>query len=178
MIQQKIFTGTIILLILSGCSTDFRSSKWGDSIEQVKQAENEQEWVQSDSPDSTQSAIYYEGQAEDLKAIIFFAFSKNELVWGKHIFMENRPVPEDYYSDYVLVNKTLQEKLGSMDAEYQFTVESYRDHPEQWGKAIYQGELLIQTKWGNARSDVMHAIFGKNNEVTHVVEYQSALSEK
>lgn len=178
MMQQRLFSCILLVLVMSACSTDFRSSTWGDSIEQVKQAEGEQEWVQSDSPDGTQSAIYYEGQVEDLKAVIFFAFSNNELFWGKHIFMENHPIPEDYYSDYAKVNKTLQEKLGSKETEYQFNADSDKGYPEKWGQAIYEGELLIQTKWSDEKSEVLHAIFGKNNELTHVVEYHSTLWEE
>ncbi len=177
MMQQRIFIGVIFILASTACSTDFRSSKWGDTIEQVKKAEREQKWYQSGSPDGSQTAMYYEGQVDGLNAIIFFAFNHNGLLWGKHVFMENHSIHDDYYTDYVLVNKTLYKELGPTDTEYQFTDESTRNHPDQWGKAIYQGELLIQTKWDNERSVVMHAIFGKDKEITHVVEYQKAQSD-
>ena len=176
--KQRILATAIFILILSSCSKDFQSSNWGDSIEKVKLSENAQEWNHSDSPDGTQTAIFYEGQIENLPAIILFAFSKNELIWGKHVFTEQHPKRDQYHSDYITINSALRDKFGIVPVEYMFSTDKYKESPEQWGEAIYQGDLLVQTTWENKRSEVLHAIFGANGEVTHEVEYQSIQSTK
>ena len=171
--KQRIITAAISLLILSGCTKDFQSSNWGDSMEKVKLSESKQEWISSDSPDGNQSAIYYEGQVENLPAVIFFAFSNDELVWGRYVFLEQHTDHAKYYSDCTVINNALQKKLGSVDVQYVFSADTHKQTPEQWGESIYQGDLLVQTDWENNRSEVMHVIFGEIGGVSHAVEYQS-----
>lgn len=174
----KIISVVIFITILSACTKDFQSSNWGDSIEEVKLTENEQQWYQSVSPDSTQSAAYYEGQFENLPAIIFYAFSNNELIWGKYVFTQEHSDHAQYYTDYTIINSVLQKKLGTVDANYIFSTDIEKQTPAQWGETIYQGELLVQTNWDKKRTKVMHAIFGENHEVTHSIEYNSIPSNK
>ena len=176
--KLQIISGAILVLLLSSCSKDFQSSNWGDSIEEVKNSENAPEWFQSDSPDGTQSAIYYDGQRDSLPAIIFFAFSHNELIWGKHVFTEEQALHQQYYSDYITINSSLKDRYGIGTVDYMFSSDKFRDSPDQWGEAIYLGDLLIQTKWENKSSTVMHAIFAKNKELTHSVEYQRVDANK
>lgn len=174
----KITTAAIFIITMSACTTDFQSSNWGDSIEEVKLSENEQEWHQSDSPDGSMSAIYYEGQVENLPAIIFFAFANNKLEWGKHVFIEIHPTPDQYYTDYTIINSALQTKLGSADVDYIFSSDTKKQTSEQWGESIFRGELLIQCNWENKRTKVLHAILGENREIVHSVEYTSILSNQ
>ena len=176
--KQKIIAGAVLVLLLSACSKDFQSSNWGDSVEDVKNSENVSQWFQSDSPDGTQSAIYYEGQVDSLPAIIFYAFSNNELIWGKHVFTELHAQQEQYHSDYITINSSLKNTYGIEVVDYMFSTEKYKNSPDQWGEAIYKGDLLIQTKWENKSSKVFHAIFGENNEITHSVEYTNIQASK
>ena len=169
----KIITGTLLVLLMSSCSKDFQSSSWGDSMEEVMSTDQVSQWYQSESPDSIQSAVYFEGQVENLPAIIFYAFSNNELITGKHVFIEKHSAPAQYYSDYTIINSALQNKLGSVDVDYIFSADIEQQTPEQWGESIYQGDLLLQCKWEKKRSNVIHAIFGENHEITHSVEYNS-----
>jgi hypothetical protein len=174
----KIIPGAILVLLLSACSKDFQSSNWGDSMEEVKNSEKVSQWYQSESPDGSQSAIYYEGQVDSLPAIIFYAFSYNELIWGKHVFAEEHALHEQYHSDYLIVNSALKDRFGFEAVDYMFSTDKYKNSPDQWGEAIYQGDLLIQTKWANKSSEVLHAIFAKDREITHSVEYQSVQAHK
>ncbi len=48
----------------------------------------------------------------------------------------------------------------------------HSNSPDGTQTAIYQGDLLVKTKWENKRSKVLHAIFGTNGEGSHEVEYQ------
>jgi hypothetical protein len=169
----KILIAAILITSLSACTKDFHSSNWGDSMEEVKLAEGEQQWGQSLSPDGTQTAIYYEGRFEQLPAIIFYAFSDNKLIWGKYVFTELHTRADQYYSDYTIVNGVLQQKHGKANVDYVFSADTQKQTPEQWGESIYEGELMIQTEWQNKRSEVLHAILGENHQVLHSVEYTS-----
>jgi hypothetical protein len=171
--KQIILSTAAVLLLLTGCSTDFRSSSWGDSMEQVKRSEEAQDWQQSDSPDGTQSAIYFEGQVHGLSAIIFFAFEDNQLIWGKHEFTQEHDIPHDYYTDYITVNSSLKDKFGMVQVDHIFSTDRYKEDPEQWGEAILQGDLLVQTRWENENSEIRHVILGDQGQILHAVEYQS-----
>ena len=175
--MPRILIAAILLTFLSACSKDFQSSNWGDSMEEVKLAEGEQQWNQTSSPDGTQTAIYYEGQYENLPAIIFYAFANDRLIWGKYMFTGQHSLPGQYYTDYTIVNSSLQDQLGSADVDYVFSADTHKQTPEQWGESIYEGELLIQTNWETKRSWVMHAIFGENHEIVHTVEFSSPSSD-
>lgn len=173
----KIITGALLLLLFTACTKDFQSSNWGDSMEEVKNTEKALQWYHSESPDGTESAIYFEGQVENLPAIIFYAFSNNKLIWGKHVFIETHSAHDQYYTDYTIINSALQKKLGKVNVDYVFSVDIQKQTPEQWGESIYQGDLLVQTNWENKRTKVIHAIFGENYEITHSVEYNSIQSK-
>lgn len=142
-----------LLVICSGVSFgqtpgSFRKSQWGVTESQVKKSEH----LQLIAKDT--SRLTYSGYVLGHAATVIYKFYKGRLYMGQINFVdctENSCV-EDFNS----IKEGVESDLGSASTKYHwsnYALEySASSHQDQWGEAIYQGYLVIESTWSANRT--------------------------
>lgn len=125
---------------------DFRKTRWGMSIEEVKRSEN------SKPADGTKVGrfyfLHYVDTVAGLEAELNYTFEENLLTDAKYIFNDNLSKeiePTEYFNRIKdSINKEYGEPIQYSEV---WTKDQYKDKPELHNKALYAGDVSYAAFW-------------------------------
>lgn len=145
---------------------NFRRTKWGFTVDQVRASEESQAIHQTDD------VLVYEDRVADKDFNVAYIFVSNKLVRAKYILKERHSNKADYLLDYATLKKVLKEKYGSPDEdESMWRNDLYKDDSDHWGMAVSVGHLILWSKWTLPETSVFLLINGENYDIDVVIEY-------
>lgn len=100
-------------------------------------------------------ALFFLDYIRGLKCTIAYEFSENKL-WRIRIFIEkNYFQPQDRLRDLLVVQADLDRRYGKpVKEEFKWVNEREKDWPDNWGWAVYRGELFVTLEWQDKETDV------------------------
>ncbi|MFW6172731.1 MAG: hypothetical protein ACOC5T_03205, partial [Elusimicrobiota bacterium] len=149
--------------------TNFRNTRWGMAIEEVKKIEGEpKEQIKSQGLD----IIGYQRIVSGMDCLVLYIFAENKLTRAKYSFAEKHSNLNIYIDDFKKIKKTLTEKYGEPKNDNKYWLDDlYKDDYSDWGMAISVGDLRYFTTWDMPETTITLALTGDNYEISLVVEY-------
>lgn len=99
--------------------------------------------------------LLYLDYIRGIKSTIAYEFEDDKL-WRARIFIEKKySVMQDRINDLLLVNEDLTRRFGEpVKEEFLWKDKAEKNLPENWGWAVYRGELFITIVWQNKETEV------------------------
>lgn len=147
---------------------DFRNTKWGMSMQQVKRQE------EAELVSENETILGYRATLNGLDCLIGYIFAQGKLVRATYLIDAEHSNKNDHIKDYSGLKSLLVQKYGSpSEDEVVWRDDLYRDTSSDWGMAISVGHLIFYSKWETRTSTVFLGLSGENFEIKHAVEYKS-----
>jgi hypothetical protein len=175
----------------AAAQSDFRKAVWGMTQSQVRATEP----VGPSAVDQSNGSVilrYDSLRLGPLDCRVIYIFSKDRLVRAKYLFDAQHSDLNDFIRDFKSIEPLLLEKHGKPSTERaiweddstQLEPKSYLDQDRaspasilpsdpNVGLAISLGHLRLYAQWNAARATVVHALSGRDGQITHQVEYHS-----
>lgn len=129
----------------------FRNAKWGMSIDEVKATED----LTITSEDSS-GLVYNSTNISGLSAIPMFAFENGSLYRGVYKFDVYHTDMNQYIEDYNNIHDALIEKYGTPDDDQTiWENDLYKNDKDDWGLAVYLGDLSFASRWNTDTTEIM-----------------------
>ena len=167
MIKNLLLIIFISLFFKSLCTaSDFRDSEWGMSKEQIELLEKTQPvYPEKDT-------LTYIGKVADLQVNIIYKFTDNKLKVGTYKFITKYANNNVYLRDYEKINDFLDLKYGKPEIRKEtWNNESYKDRKGYYGNAVSIGYYVLESKWSNGKTIIIHQLSGSNNIIDHSIDY-------
>ena len=147
---------------------DFRRTNWGMSIEDVKQAEDE------DIVNEENNSLLYQSSIAGMDAFLCYVFVGRQLVRTSYIIIMRHVNDNAYIDDYYTLLSLLKKKYGEPDDEQiVWKNNNWRNDSDMWGHAIKQGHLLYQSIWKTERTEILLTLSSEDYEIGLVLQYKS-----
>jgi len=134
----------VVLLAESSFAGDynFRKTKWGMSVAQVKSSEP-LEVVKEDK-----DFLGYKTIVIGKDVLLGYFFVDNQLVRARYVLAESHTNENDFITDYNDFKKILTKKYGKPKQDETFWKNDlYKDDYSHWGTAISLGHLVYLSSW-------------------------------
>lgn len=153
----------------AGDNANFRQSKWGDSLAQVKAVEK-----QEDLYPTVDKLYAFYTKVAGKDCTVAFIFSEDKLVMAKYVFQEEHTNKNDYIDDYKDIVSLLSTKYGTPSYDSKtWKNDLYKDDLDQYGMAVCVGHLTYSAGWDNTSTDLIAALHGDNYKIELLVQYSS-----
>lgn len=105
--------------------------------------------------DEENGRLFYLDNIRGLKSTIGYEFDDNQLSRAQ-IFIEKRFTdPQDRIESLLTIQTDLNKRFGEpVVQDFRWRNEREKNFPENWGWAVYRGELFITLQWQNEQTDV------------------------
>lgn len=171
-----IFSFLTIGLSSNSCWCDdfnFRKSKWGMSMQQVKESEP------LEIAHSEENILGYKVKVLDKDVHLGYIFVENKLVRAKYVLAEEHSNKNDFINDYKLFQSILIIKYGKpLKDDIYWRNNLYKKDPSNWGTAISVGHLSYFSKWDTGDTEIICFLHGDNFNIKCGVEYISRKLEQ
>ena len=152
----------------SSDNTHFRDTKWGMSMQEVKNIEKQEPVYENNE------MIVYEDYLIQLPVEVIYIFIDNKLTRTKYNFIQSHTNENDFILDYKSLNNALKNKYGKPNEEDHFWSDDlYKDSPSDWGFAVSIGHHSYFTEWDTSDTEILSGLYGDNYKITMEVEYNS-----
>jgi len=152
-------------------SFDFRKSKWGMSVAQVKATESNNPVVHEKCEKSS-TVVFYEDTIAGLQSLVVYIFAYDKLVRAKYMITEEHTNKTEYLSDYENLSSKVSEKYGKPAGEHTFWHNDlYKNDHSKWGLAISIGHLSKFTRWKTSNTNIDLSLCGDKSKVELGIEY-------
>lgn len=159
-----------VLLLSVASARGFRLNEWGVARADVR-ANETYAFVSED----TDIMTYSSGQTMfGVGATIGYVFTpEDELAAGTYIFDDHASLSR-YVEDYESVQDVLTSLYGEPDEEHTEWLDEYhRGNVENYGEAIAEGDLRLETRWETPDEVIVLRLYGQQGDVTHRADYLS-----
>jgi hypothetical protein len=157
---------SLIDIVRSDTSFDFRNIRWNMSRAQVKASEKAK--LTKDEPNK----LNYELEFLGYKCSVVYVFVSDKLIKADLLIRQDHVDPEKYYEDYDDLKKYLQPIYGREASDKcEWVNEMYKGDKGKWGFAVSIGFLSCRTLWQNSHSAVVLTISGGNHLISTNLEY-------
>jgi hypothetical protein len=147
---------------------DFRKSRWGMTVAEVKSSEKGN--ILHEKPD----LVIYAGTVDKYNCHIGYIFAAGKLVRAKYIFTDEHINKNNFLDDFDSVKTILTGKYGAPKSDDTFWSDDlYKDDPDNWGMAVSAGHMTKFTKYETDSTAIILALTGENFEVSFGIEYSS-----
>lgn len=145
----------------------FRKTIWGMNKEQVKETEKEIVF-------DYEIILGYEDRILELDCSLIYFFEGEKLVRAKYVIDEEHSNKNQYITDYNTLKAALSKKYGEpLKSNRRWVNDLYEDDPQNWGLAISMGHMWEHTNWETLQTTILLAMYGYENEISLVIEYNS-----
>ncbi|MHB8068713.1 MAG: hypothetical protein ACYDIC_12535 [Desulfobaccales bacterium] len=154
---------------ISWCEVfNFRKTKWGMSIQQVKESEP------LEIAHSSENILGYKVKVLDKDMYLVYIFVDNKLVRSRYLLAEEHSNKNDFIDDFKSFQNILIKKYGkpAKDDIY-WRNNLYKKDPSNWGMAIGLGHLSYFSSWNTEDTEVICFLHGDNFNIKCGVEYIS-----
>jgi hypothetical protein len=170
---------------------DFRHASWGMTPAQVMATEPGRP---SEIRTTKGETVLEYGPLKmgALEGRALYVFAENKLVRAKFLFDAGHSEPNDFISDFQAAEPLLKERYGQPgddralweDDSTQDETKSYLEQDRATatgilpsdrfvGLAVALGHLKLYTRRSQGRTEIWHTLWGKDQEITHQIEYRS-----
>lgn len=158
---------------------DFRNTRWGMSPAQVKLTENSVPVSETQLP-PYDLAVSYKGKYEGFDAEIGYLFTNDKLVLGGYAITNKYPDPNQYIKDYEKLKGVLTAQFGKPAQDGKtWSEEPHTDKPGEYGKAVTDGKLILQSSWNKPETQIFLTLEGGNvNTILSVLYYSVKLNPR
>lgn len=151
---------------------NFRKTRWGMSIAQVKSSEDVE--VLEEGKIAQVYALQYKTIVIAKSVIIFYVFIDDQLVRAKYILDGTHENDNLFINDYSDFTEILTKKYGKPKEENVFWNDDlYKDNPSNWGYALSKGHLSYFSTWESKDTAIVASLTGDNFEIRCHLEYRS-----
>ena len=154
---------------ISWCNDfNFRKTKWGMTIQQVKESEP------LEVAHSGNNILGYNVKVLDKNVYLVYIFVENKLVRAKYILAEEHSNKNDFINDYKLFQDILIKKYGKpIKDDIYWRNNLYKKDTSNWGMAVGVGHLSYFSNWHSQDTDIVCFLYGDNFNIRCGVEYIS-----
>jgi hypothetical protein len=164
--KPKIAAGSLLNFVVKNDTTDFRLTRWGMTITQVKARET------AKLDRETKDSLIFTATLFELNCKIIYAFNAGMLMNGSYVIEQPHVDPARFPKDYENLKQYLQPLYGrSVSEDDMWKNEMYKDKPDQFGFAISIGFLEKKTVWKNKRTRIVLFMTGINHQITTRIDY-------
>ncbi len=160
----------VVLFSESGFAGDynFRKTKWGMSIAQVKSSEP------LEASEESENILGYKTQVLGKNVLVAYFFIDNQLVRTRYILVDSHTNKNDFITDYNDFKEILTKKYGKpKEDESYWKNDLYKDNHSHWGTAISMGHLVYISNWETKDTEINNILTGENFNISCIVEYSS-----
>lgn len=138
---------------------DFRATKWGMSMEEVKKIERKKPDVE------TEDSLTYTGRFKNLLTYYNFKFKDDKLYRAGVLYSTKQKSAADYMNSYQDTKKEIIAAYGEpvIDGEQQTKPDAVID-PDKKAEAVCKGDLMLASQWDQPRSLVVLMMRGNGKE--------------
>jgi len=152
---------------------DFRKTKWGMSIADVKSSEP-LEVAKEDK-----NLLGYKTKVINKDVFIVYFFVDNQLVRARYVLAESHTNKNDFITDYNDFKNILIKKYGKPKKDETFWKKDlYKDDYSNRGMAISLGHLVYFSSWETQDTEINNVLMGENFDISCIVEYISKKLEE
>lgn len=147
---------------------NFRKTKWGMSIAQVKSSEP------LDVVKEDENLLGYKTNVIGKDVLVAYFFIDNQLVRARYVLAESHTNKNDFITDYNDFKEILTKKYGKPKQDETFWKNDlYKDDYSDWGTAISIGHLVYLSSWETQDTEINNVLTGDNFDISCIVEYSS-----
>lgn len=146
----------------------FRNSKWGASIQHVKESEK------LSINDESGSVLVYKTAISNIDVLVGYLFTEGKLTSGRYLAQDEHSNKNEYITDYNDLKALLEKKFGQPSQDKSiWKNDLYKDDYSDWGFALSLGHLVYFSTWENSDSEIMIILTGENYDIQLMIEYVS-----
>lgn len=175
---EKLFEVTKVLTIQGGdekaedpeeSKTHFRNTRWGMTKEQVLRIEGQPVHLENSKG---LDIIQYPQRILNMECLVGYVFAENRLAKAKYSFLGKQGDKNQYVLEYQNIKNILISKYGRPLSEKALWHDPlYKGDDSNWGLAISQGHLELNSRWKDNETEILLRLSGGNNRLSLVVEY-------
>ncbi|MGD9652954.1 MAG: hypothetical protein AB7I96_04900 [Candidatus Dadabacteria bacterium] len=152
---------------------DFRKTRWGMSVAQVKASETNNLLTQS-SNNIYDEVLVYNTKAYSFQATLAYFFINNRLESGSYLFKVSHSNKTTVIVDYGDIKNNLIKTYGDpKKSETIWKDDLYKDDLNNLGLAISLGHVEIRNLWETPTTEIFLSLFGHEGEVLFALSYES-----
>ncbi|MAT38864.1 MAG: hypothetical protein CL946_04595 [Ectothiorhodospiraceae bacterium] len=142
---------------------DFRKTRWGMTIDEVKATEDaEPSWEFSSG---NFHVLRYDVVMADMNATCSYDFMYGKLWSAGYSFDTEHKDKNLYIADYEKIKALLSKEYGQPDKDYHvWKNDLYKDNPEAYGTAISLDHLTLFTYWNKRSTTIGLMLSGHNSK--------------
>ena len=159
--MKLIFT-TVFLFLSISLFAQFRDSKWGQSIQEVKRSETA-ELIGENS-----EGLVYNGTLGSINVRILYYFQDDKLVLGGYENLTTYFTGDYYVRDFNKWNDSLVKKYGQPKLDNTYIDSDYKDEP---GAALLLGKAGYNNQWLVENTLIDHSLTHADFEFSHLLYY-------
>jgi hypothetical protein len=151
-----------------GDDSTFRKTKWGMSIQEVKQSEP------MEPNESKENILVYKTNIINKNVFLVYFFVDNKLVRARYTLAEEHSNKNDFIHDYDEFKEIIKKKYGKpVKDDILWKSRIYKNDPSNYGMAVATGNLSYFSSWKTNNSKIICFLHGDNFNVFCGVEYVS-----
>lgn len=157
--------GLLLIVFVSFASEeqmDFRNTKWGMSMKEVKEIETLKLMK------STSSTLIYQTRISGLDCFLVYGFHEDRLYTGTYIFQVEHLNYNKYIDDFMKLKELLEEKYGKYEGVVVF---GDPDINLDKGIAVGMGYLKFHSMWELENTRIYLELYGENLEFDLFISY-------
>ncbi len=152
---------------------DFRSVRWGMTMEEVMAAETEVALIVVTGEPALAGNCTVAGR----KARLYYQFSDSQLSEAFYAFEDTHTNSNLYIDDFTDMKELLTLKYGPPALDTAIWKHNlYRNRPDEWGFALISGDVKFRAEWETARTRVSLLLAGDNYKAFHFLTYLSKVT--
>lgn len=147
---------------------DFRDTRWGMSMQEVKATESGKVWKEEDG------FLGYLETVAGFSTVLIYVFVEDRLVRARYDFTQRHSNKNEYLADYETIKQILLKKYGKPDSNERIWSNSlFQNDPQQYGLAVARGDMFQMAEWSLPKTEIVLVLSGDNFEIHLVAEYVS-----
>lgn len=164
---------TLAALAQDESGFDFRKTRWGMSVAEVKASEGN--ILIADGPkDIYDNILVYKGMIARLPTLINYFFISGQLVQASYALNVKHSNENLYIEDFNNIKNVLISKYGHpIEDSVIWKDDTYKNDPEDYGFAISVGDLALQNMWKTSSTEIYLTLRGDNYHINIAIPYMS-----
>lgn len=153
---------------------DVRGFIWGVTPEDVKHFERVVLF------DEIENTLFFIDEINGIKTLISYEFIDGKL-WRVVMDMQkdDYPDPQEIVKDFVRFQVGLNKRYGEMTStKLDWSNDYYKDKPDYWGLAVYNGHLKMRMDWQSGKTDVSMTLGAEDYDYDFKMTFTSRAIEK
>ena len=156
---------------------DFRKTRWGMSLSEVKSSENADYIgagiIEIGDDEKYDTSLVYEDKIGGLDVTILYIFTNEKLSQAIYQFKSRYSDPDTYLVNFNKMVEAYKKKYGApWEVKEEWKNEKYKNDPDKVGQALTEGHINYATTWQTLETEITVGL-NKGNDISLYVYYLS-----